>query len=192
MTTSRDIGLLALRLGIGGTLIGHGTQKLFGWFGGAGLDKTAAGFENIGFRPGKLNAVAAGLGEAGGGALLVAGLAIPGAGAAIAGTMVVASSMHASNGFFSQNGGYEFPAVLGVGAAGLVLTGPGSFSLDHALDHRLNRGWMRLIALAAVPPLAYAVISRRRRALAVPAESPAAETAAESAPAGTGAVGTAP
>jgi putative oxidoreductase len=172
MTTPRDIGLLVLRLGVGGTLIGHGTQKLLGWFGGGGLDKTAAGFEKGGIRPGKPNAVAAGLGEAGGGALLVAGLGVPGAGAAVAGTMAVAASMHASNGFFSQKGGYEFPAVLGVSAAALVLTGPGTLSLDHAMDHRLNRDWMRVLALAAIPVAAFAVISRRRRALAVPEPEP--------------------
>jgi uncharacterized membrane protein YphA (DoxX/SURF4 family) len=65
-----------------------------------GLEKTAAGFDHIGFRPGKVNAIAAGLGEAGGGALLAVGIGSPGAGAAIAGTMIVASSMHIDNGFF--------------------------------------------------------------------------------------------
>ena len=74
MTTPRDVGLLALRLGVDGTLVAHGTQKPFGWFGGAGLEKTAAGFEHIGFRPGKVNAITAGLGEAGGGALLATGI----------------------------------------------------------------------------------------------------------------------
>jgi putative oxidoreductase len=80
MMTARDLGLLGLRLGIGGTLAAHGAQKLFGWFGGAGLDKTAVMFDQIGFRPGKVNAIAAGLGEAGGGALLAAGFGTPGAG----------------------------------------------------------------------------------------------------------------
>ena len=164
MTTPRDFGLLALRLGIGGTLAAHGTQKLFGWFGGAGLDKTAATFEHIGFRPGKLNAIAAGLGEAGGGALLAACLGSPGAGAAIAGTMIVASSMHTNNGFFSTNGGFELPAVLGASAVALTLTGPGTLSIDHALGHRLNQPWMRSLALMTVVPAAFAVIARRRRA----------------------------
>src|ERR1039458_3032376 len=106
MTTPRDLGLLTLRFGIGGTLVAHGTQKLFGWFGGAGLDKTAAGFERIGFRPGKVNAITAGLGEAGGGALLAAGVGTAGAGAAIAGTSSVGTSIHAGNGFFRRNGGF--------------------------------------------------------------------------------------
>ena len=179
MTTPRDFGLLALRLGVGGTLVAHGTQKLFGWFGGAGLDKTAAGFERIGFRPGKVNAIAAGLGEAGGGALLATGIGSPGAGAAVAGTMIVASSMHIDNGFFSNKGGFEFPAVLGLSAAALALTGPGTLSVDHLLGHRLNQPWMRSLALAAVVPAAFAVIARRRRAVASAAEdvSPPAEPA---------------
>ena len=189
MTTPRDFGLLALRLGVGGTLVAHGTQKLFGWFGGAGLEKTAAGFEHIGFRPGKVNAIAAGLGEAGGGALLAAGIGSPGAAAAAAGTMIVASSMHADNGFFSNKGGLEFPAVLGLSAAALALTGPGTLSVDHALGHRLNRPWMRTLALAAVVPAAAAVIARRRRAVASAAEDvstpaePAAAAAEDGSPA---------
>jgi putative oxidoreductase len=166
MMTARDVGLLGLRLGVGGTLAAHGTQKLFGWFGGAGLDKTAVMFDQIGFRPGKVNAIAAGLGEAGGGALIAAGLGTPAAGAAVAGTMIVASSMHTASGFFSSNGGFEFPAVLGTGAAALALTGPGALSLDHVLGHQLNRNWMRTLALAAVVPAAFTVIARRRRILA--------------------------
>ena len=79
----RDVGLLVLRGGVGGALFGHGAQKLFGWFGGAGLAGTAEMFEQIGFKPGRANALAAGLGEAGGGALLVLGLATPGAGSAV-------------------------------------------------------------------------------------------------------------
>ena len=122
--TARDLGLLALRVGVGGTLVAHGAQKLFGWFGGAGLEQTGKMFDQLGFRPGQANAIAAGLGEAGGGALLAVGLGTPGAGAAVAGTMIVASSLHADNGFFSTKGGFEFPAVLGWSAAALALAGP--------------------------------------------------------------------
>ena len=164
--SARDLGLFALRMGVGGSLAAHGAQKLFGWFGGAGLEQTGATFAKLGFRPGKLNAIAAGLGEAGGGALLAVGLATPGAGAAVAGTMIVASSMHVDNGFFNGKGGFEFPAVLGWSAAALALTGPGRLSLDSALGHRLNRSWMRTLALAAAAPAAFAVIARRRRAVA--------------------------
>src|SRR4030081_2120645 len=100
--TARDLGLLALRAGVGGALFAHGAQKLFGWFGGGGLEETGAMFEKVGFRPGKANAIAAGLGEAGGGALLAAGLGTPGASAALTGTMIVASSMHLNSGFFNS------------------------------------------------------------------------------------------
>ena len=164
--TVRDLGLLAIRIAVGGTLVAHGAQKLFGWFGGAGLERTGATFERFGFRPGKLNAIAAGLGEAGGGALLAVGLGTPGAGAAVVGTMIVASSMHVDNGFFNSKGGFEYPAVLGWSAAALALTGPGALSVDHALGHRLNRSWMRNLALAAAAPAAFAVIARRRRTVA--------------------------
>jgi len=171
--TARDLGLLALRVGVGGTLVAHGAQKLFGWFSGAGLEQTGKMFEQLGFRPGKANAIAAGLGEAGGGALLAAGLGTPGAGAAVAGTMIVAASMHIDKGFFNTKGGFEYPAVLGWSAAALALTGPGALSLDHVLGHRLNRTWMRNFALAAAAPAALAVIARRRRTVAAtPAAQP--------------------
>ncbi len=164
--TARDLGLLALRAGVGGAVAAHGAQKLFGWFGGAGLARTSATFDKMGFRPGSVNAIAAGLGEAGGGALLAVGLATPGASAALAGTMIVASSMHVDKGFFAGKGGFEYPAVLGLSAAALALTGPGRLSIDNALGHRLNRSWMRNLALAAAVPAAFAVIARRRRAVA--------------------------
>ena len=90
--------------------------------------------------------------------------------------MIVASSMHVDNGFFSSKGGFEYPAVLGWSAAALALTGPGILSLDHALGHRLNRSWMRNLALAAAAPAAFAVIARRRRAVAAtPAPEPEPE-----------------
>jgi putative oxidoreductase len=170
--SARDLGLLALRVGVGGALVAHGAQKLFGWFGGRGLEQTGATFERLGFRPGSVNAIAAGLGEAGGGALLAVGLGTPGAAAAVAGTMIVASSTHVEHGFFNGKGGFEYPAVLGWSAAALALTGPGTLSLDHLLGHRLNRSWMRL-ALAGAATAAVAVIVRRRRAVAAtPAAQP--------------------
>lgn len=76
----RDLGLLVLRVGTGAVLAAHGTQKLFGWFGGSGLEGTAKGMEAMGFSPGRESAIAAGLGEAGGGVLLALGLATPAAG----------------------------------------------------------------------------------------------------------------
>ena len=74
MDNMQNLGLLTLRAGVGGVLLAHGVQKLFGWLGGAGLTGTADALEQMGFRPGLPSAVAAGLGEAGGGALIVLGL----------------------------------------------------------------------------------------------------------------------
>ena len=98
----RDLGLLVLRAGTGAVLMAHGAQKLFGCFGGGGLEGTAAAMEHMGFRPGKQSAIAAGLGEMGGGALLAVGLATPAAGAAAAGAMAGAVSVHAPAGFFAR------------------------------------------------------------------------------------------
>jgi uncharacterized membrane protein YphA (DoxX/SURF4 family) len=77
----------------------------------------------MGFRPGKQSALAAGLGEAGGGVLIALGLATPAAGAAATGTMIPATAVHAPSGFFATSGGYEYPALLGVSAAALTLMG---------------------------------------------------------------------
>lgn len=138
MATSADVGLLVLRVGVGGALAAHGTQKLFGWFGGGGVDGTAAMFDKAGFRPARLNAIAAGITETGGGALLAAGIATPAAGAAIAGTMVVASSMLAPKGFFAAKGGYEYAALIGVGGV--------SVTLSRAPDRPILRiGWPEAI-----------------------------------------------
>jgi putative oxidoreductase len=104
---------LTLRLLIGGLFIGHGTQKLFGWFGGHGLDGTGGFFESLGLKPGKQNAIAAGVSEAGGGLLLASGVAMPLAGAAITGTMTTAiRHVHGSKGPWTTDGGWEYNAVL--------------------------------------------------------------------------------
>ncbi|WP_337662690.1 DoxX family protein, partial [Streptomyces sp. McG8] len=138
----RDLGLLLLRLGTGGVLAAHGTQKLFGWFGGGGIEGTGQFMESIGYAPGKVSATAAGVAETGGGLLLALGLATPAAGAAAAGAMAGASAVHAPNGFFNQEGGFEYAASLGLTAAGLAVAGPGRLSLDHLLGHAVDRGWM--------------------------------------------------
>ncbi len=168
MNARANAGLLVLRVGIGGVLLAHGGQKLFGWFGGHGIDATAAAFEKMGFRPGRANAMAAGLGEAGGGALIGLGLATPAAGAAAAGTMVAAASVHAPAGFFATGGGYEYPALLGVSTAALALIGPGRWSLDALLRNRLNRPWMAVAGLLVSLVASTALVRRRRRVIAAP------------------------
>lgn len=157
----RDLGLLLLRLGTGGVLAAHGTQKLFGWFGGGGLEGTGAFMESVGYTPGRASATAAGLAETGGGALLALGLATPAAGAAAAGAMGGAAAVHAPNGFFNAEGGYEYAATLGLAAAGLAVTGPGKLSLDHAFRHVFDRGWMVPVALAGTAAVTAAVVGTR-------------------------------
>jgi len=128
------IGLLLLRLVVGSILIAHGSQKLFGWFGGWGIEGTGNAFAQMGFVPGRRSAILAGLAEAGGGALLALGAATPLAAAMAAGVMLVAIvSVHLKQGFFSTQGGYEFPLLLGVAALSLAFTGPGPASVDALL-----------------------------------------------------------
>lgn len=128
-----SIGLLVLRSVLGLTLAAHGAQKLFGWFGGPGLDETAKGLEGLGFVPGKRAAVLAGLAEGAGGLLLALGLFTPAAATVFVAVMLVAAgSVHFRNGFFAQNGGYEYTLVLAIAALALAFTGPGTLSLDAA------------------------------------------------------------
>ncbi|MFJ6214119.1 DoxX family protein [Streptomyces sp. NPDC092296] len=162
---ARDLGLLALRGALGGTLAAHGVQKLFGWLGGGGLDGSAAAMDSMGFRPGHRNALAAGLGEAGGGTLLALGLATPAAGAAGLGTMVAAAAVHAPNGFFAAGGGMEYPILLGAASGALALTGPGRYSLDHLLGGGLARPGLGLAAVGTAAAASAVVLVRRRRAL---------------------------
>ncbi|MDX3643216.1 DoxX family protein [Streptomyces sp. MB09-02B] len=159
----RDLGLLLLRLGTGGVLAAHGTQKLFGWFGGHGIEGTGAFMESVGYAPGKASATTAGLAETGGGALLALGLATPAAGAAAAGAMGGAAAIHTPNGFFNAEGGYEYAATLGLAAAGLAVTGPGRLSLDHALRHVVDRGWMVPVALAGTAAVTAVVVGLRNQ-----------------------------
>jgi putative oxidoreductase len=126
-----DIGFLLLRLAVGFTLAAHGTQKLFGWFGGPGLNATGQFFTVLGFPPGRRHALMAALGETIGGILLAAGFATPAAAALIIGVMLVAVvTVHIGKGFFAQNGGYEYPFVLAMAALTLAFTGAGSLSVD--------------------------------------------------------------
>ena len=126
-----DIGLLFLRLAVGLTLAGHGTQKLFGWFGGPGLSATGQFLTVLGFPPGRRHALMAAFGETVGGVLLAVGLATPLAAAVVVSVMLVAVvTVHLGKGFFAQNGGYEYPFVLAVAALSVAFTGPGSLSID--------------------------------------------------------------
>ncbi|WP_200309046.1 DoxX family membrane protein [Streptomyces adelaidensis] len=161
----RDLGLLLLRLGTGGVLAAHGTQKLFGWFGGGGIEGTGKFMESVGYRPGKASATASGLAETGGGTLLALGLGTPGAGAAAAGAMAGAAAVHTPNGFFNAGGGYEYAATLGLAAAGLAISGPGRLSLDHVFRHVVDRGWMVPAAFAGAAAVTAVVVGTRNQRL---------------------------
>jgi putative oxidoreductase len=146
------IGRLLLRLTVGSLFFGHGTQKLFGWFGGHGLDATGNMFESLGMRPGPRNAIAAGVAEAGGGAGIALGLATPLSAAVLTSTMLTAvNRVHFKNGPWLTNGGYEYNIVLIAAVLALVEVGPGELSLDHLLDNeRSGPGWVLAAAALGV------------------------------------------
>ena len=126
-----DTGLLVLRIVVGLLLVGHGTQKLFGWFGGHGLTGTAAFFRSVGYWPPRLMARFAGGAELLGGAGLALGLVTPLAAAVVIGTMLnVAVAVHRRNGLWAADNGYEYPLMLATAAAAVGFTGAGSASLD--------------------------------------------------------------
>jgi putative oxidoreductase len=133
-------------------MIGHGAQKLFGAFGGEGLNETAATFEQVGMKPGMPYAVASGAAETFGGAGLLFGYQTPLAASAVAGSMAVAiERVHFKNGPWVQKGGFEYPLVLGVAAIVLADLGPGKFSLDSRKGHAFEgRGWPVFALAAAV------------------------------------------
>ncbi|MDN4074880.1 MULTISPECIES: DoxX family protein [Fictibacillus] len=126
-----SLGLLIIRLVIGLSFAAHGTQKLFGWFGGHGLKGTAGWLESIGVKPGYTMALLAGLAEFGGGLLFAAGLVTWLGAAAIIFTMLIAIvKVHGANGFWSTSGGYEYNLILIAVALGVAFTGAGDYSLD--------------------------------------------------------------
>ena len=125
------IGLLIMRVIVGALFVGHGVQKLFGWFGGHGVEGTAGLMESLRYRNGRVAAVAAGVTETVSGVLLALGLLTPLAAAGILGVMLNAMvSMHLRNGLWNANGGVELPLVYAVAVAALAFTGPGALSLD--------------------------------------------------------------
>jgi putative oxidoreductase len=170
-----DLGRLLLRLTVGGTFFVHGTQKLFGWFGGYGLDGTGQFFESLGLRPGKGNTLAAGSTETSCGILVALGLATPLAAAGLSAVMITALRTAVWNeGFKPATGEHE--VLLAVAALALTDTGPGAPSLDSALGiERSGPGWM-LAALGAGAVGSAMAISSGRRQPAAPAPAAPAET----------------
>src|SRR5918912_2394971 len=160
-----SMGRLVARTVIGGLFIGHGTQKLFGWFGGPGRAGTEAMMEAIEMRPAKVHAVVAGTTETAGGALLAAGLATPLASAALTGVMTTAiRKVHLPNGPWVANGGWEYNAVLIAAVTALAETGPGELSLDHLLGTQRSGPLWALASLATGVSTAFVTMAAGGRA----------------------------
>jgi putative oxidoreductase len=133
-----DTALLLLRLGVGLTFAAHGAQKVFGWWGGPGLAGWRGAMAKMGFRPEGVFAGLSAMIELAGGLFLAVGLLTPLAAAAlIAQSVVIIGHVHWTNGFFNGKGGFEFPLVLLVGSAAIVLLGAGAWSLDAAFGFDL-------------------------------------------------------
>jgi putative oxidoreductase len=129
---------LALRIPVGIIFAAHGAQKLFGWFGGYGLEGTGQWMASIGLAPGYLMALLAGSAEFFGGLALVLGLFVRPAAAALAFAMLVAIlSVHIDKGLFMANNGYEYGLALLVVAVSLAISGAGRASLDAVLQRKV-------------------------------------------------------
>jgi putative oxidoreductase len=147
--TAVSAGLLVGRLALGLLLAAHGSQKLFGWFGGHGLAGTSGYFESLGFRPGRAFATAAALAEIGGGLLVALGFLGPVGPALVLPVMIVAAlTVHWGHGLFATSNGIEVPLLYAAGALTLALTGPGAYSLDALLG--LQSLWGSTVAWAAI------------------------------------------
>jgi putative oxidoreductase len=134
LATDQSWGLLALRVPVGIIFIAHGAQKLFGWFGGHGLEATGGFFTSLGLEPGYLLALLAGSAEFFGGLALVFGLLVRPSAAALAFTMLVAIfAVHFEGGLFLSNNGYEFALALLAASVALLFNGGGRISVDGLL-----------------------------------------------------------
>ncbi len=158
---STDVGLLVIRVLFGLPMAAHGSQKLFGWFGGYGLKGTGGFFENLGFRPGHLFVVSASLCELAGGLLLALGLITPIGGALVLISMLVAmAAVHWPKGFFATNSGIEVPFLYATVAMGVAISGAGALSLDALLgvswvgQRDVVAGVLALAIIAAIASLA--------------------------------------
>jgi putative oxidoreductase len=169
-----DAGRLVLRVTIGGTFLVHGTQKLFGWFGGYGPDGTGQFFESLGLRPGRRNALAAGATETAGGLLIALGFATPLAAAGLSAVMITALRTAIwREGFKPATG--ELESLLAAGALALAETGPGRPSLDAALGREWHGpGWTLAAVGAGAAGSAMAIsMGQRESAAAAPEPTPA-------------------
>jgi putative oxidoreductase len=160
------LGIAALRITVGGLFVGHGTQKLFGWFGGSGPKGTGGFFDQLGLRPGRHHALVAGAAEAGGGTLLALGFLTPVGALLTSSTMATAIRLvHGKKGPWNTSGGYEYNLVLLASSFAITDAGPGRLSLD-ALRGRERWGtrWALGELAGALAGSALAVETGRRYA----------------------------
>jgi putative oxidoreductase len=173
---SRDLGVLLVRLTTGGLLAGHGAQKLFGSFGGYGLEGTAGWLDSMGFKPGKQWAMAAGASEFGGGMLTALGLLHPIGPLSSIGAMAVATrTAHRGKPIWVTEGGAELPVTNISVAVALSLVGAGRYSLDHMMGIRIPNG----VALATGAAVALGVMAAEQQYTAALASAPPPETPTE-------------
>lgn len=152
------VGLLVLRLVVGGLLAGHGAQKLFGWFGGYGLEGTSGWLESIGLQPGRRWAILAGASEFGGGLLTALGFLNPLGPVGMIGAMLMATrKVHWGNPIWVTSGGAELPVVNMAAASAVAIAGPGRLSVDGALGIRLPAWLFPAGVVGAVATVEYAM-----------------------------------
>jgi putative oxidoreductase len=155
-----DVGHLALRLVVGGLLAGHGAQKLFGWFGGSGLNGTSAWLAGMGYQPAKPWAVLSGVSEFGGGMLTALGLLHPLGPISTLGSMTIATlDVHRGHPIWAADGGAELPITNMAAALASATSGPGALSLDRAIGIRVPRG---LVALTLAGVVAGVLVAESR------------------------------
>jgi putative oxidoreductase len=172
-----SVGLLLIRVVVGLTLAAHGSQKLFGSFGGGGPAGTTTFFRSLGYRTPLLMALLAGLGELAGGLLFALGLFTPLAALILIVVMLNAiTTVHWKKGFFNSAGGFEFNLTIVAAAAAIAAGGPGRYSLDHALGWAatISGPWWALgvVAVAVLAALTTVTIGRSTATRERPREAP--------------------
>ncbi|GAB2525024.1 DoxX family protein [Paramicrobacterium agarici] len=158
-------GRVLVRVVVGGIFVGHGLQKLKGSFGGPGLEGTEKMMESLEMEPARENALAVALAETGAGAGIVLGAATPVAAGGLIGSMVTAvRKVHAKNGIWNSNGGYEYNAVLIATLVAIAAEGPGRASVDAMFGKSRWGGGGGLFALLLGVGSSFAVVEMGKRA----------------------------